>query len=65
MNQYPEYEDYVSLIDDCILNHRSEGAPVSIYARIFQLADKVALSNHHWIEYKKQNNKKPHNPLNT
>lgn len=54
INQYPEYKDYLSLIEDCIINHRSEGVPTSVYAHIFQLADKVAVSNHDWIEYKKK-----------
>ncbi len=58
IEQYPEYKDYLGLIEDCILHHRSTGVPSNEYSRIFQLADKVALSNHKWIEYKGQNQKR-------
>lgn len=54
MKLYPEFKEFQSLVEDCILNHRSTGTPKSDYARIFQLADKVALLNRNWIDYKKQ-----------
>ncbi|MDP7506264.1 MAG: hypothetical protein QF362_02360 [Candidatus Woesearchaeota archaeon] len=40
-------------LKDCILNHRSEGNPETIYGLIFKCADKVALHNNKWLEYKK------------
>lgn len=55
IGQYPEYKEYLGLIEDCILNHRSIGVPSNEYSRVFQLVDKVALFNNNWIEYKGQN----------
>lgn len=54
MDKHPEYNEYTDLVEDCVVNHRSTGTPSSAYARIFQLADKIALRNHDWIAYKKQ-----------
>jgi HD superfamily phosphodiesterase len=50
---YPQYENIREEINDCILNHRTEGEPLTIYGEIFKLADKVALHNDKWLEYKK------------
>lgn len=49
-------EEFVQLkeeLEDCIVNHRSEGNPKTIYGLIFKCADKVALHNKKWLEYKR------------
>jgi metal-dependent HD superfamily phosphatase/phosphodiesterase len=38
-------------IADCILNHRSDGKPKTVYGMIFKCADKVALHNIKWLKY--------------
>lgn len=50
--QHPEYEHYRNIVGECILHHRTGGTPQSDEARIFQLADKVALQNKKWLDYK-------------
>lgn len=57
LKQHPEYEELKDLIKDCILNHRTNGVPTTKYGQIFQLADKVALKNDKWLEYKLSKNK--------
>ncbi|MBC8494799.1 HD domain-containing protein [archaeon] len=57
LTQHPEYEELKDLISDCILNHRTNEVPTTKYGQIFQLADKVALKNDKWLEYKKSKNK--------
>ena len=53
---YPKYKDIREEIKDCILNHRKKGEPKTIYGEIFKLADKIALHNNEWLEYKKNKN---------
>jgi HD superfamily phosphohydrolase YqeK len=47
-----QFEVYRDEIADCILNHRSNGKPRTIYGKIMQIADKLALKHKKWIEYK-------------
>jgi len=47
-----EDEELINLVRDCILNHRTGGTPKTLYGQIFQLADKVALYDKNWIEWK-------------
>ena len=49
---YPKYEGINEEIKDCILNHRTNGEPKTIYGEIFKLADKVSLRNKDWIQWK-------------
>lgn len=53
LKENPEFIKIQKEIEDCILNHRTEGNPKTIYGLIFKCADKVALHNNKWIEYKK------------
>ncbi len=53
LKQNIEYEKWNLELKDCIINHRSEGNPETIYGLIFKCADKVALHNNKWLEYKK------------
>jgi len=52
LEENPEFEGLKEEISDCILNHRTKGSPKTIYGKIFQVADKVALHNNKWIELK-------------
>ena len=49
---YPKFEDIREEVKDCILNHRTNGEHKTIYGEIFKLADKVALHNSRWLEFK-------------
>ena len=49
---HPGFVKFRDEIEDCILNHRSDGCPKTIYGLIFKCADKVALHNVKWLEYK-------------
>ena len=53
LKENPEFIKIQNEIEDCILNHRTDGNPKTIYGLIFKCADKVALHNNKWIEYKK------------
>ena len=53
LKENPKFIKIQDEIEDCILNHRTEGNPKTIYGLIFKCADKVALHNNKWIEYKK------------
>lgn len=53
LDLYPKYKDIREEVKDCILNHRTNGEPKTIYGLIFKCADKVALHNNKWLEYKK------------
>ena len=53
LKENPQFIKIQNEIEDCILNHRTEGNPKTIYGLIFKCADKVALYNNKWIEYKK------------
>ncbi len=55
LDQNPEYKVWESELRDCIINHRTEGDPKTIYGQIFKCADKVALHNHKWLEFKGSN----------
>ena len=37
---------------DCVKNHRTRGNPETTYGLVFKTADKVALRNKGWLEYK-------------
>jgi len=54
LEQNPEYKDLKEELEDCVLNHRSKGKPKTIYGLVFKAADKVALNNKRWFEFKKQ-----------
>jgi HD superfamily phosphodiesterase len=47
-----EYASLYSNIIDCILEHRSDGKPQTIYGQIFKLADKVSLLHKDWLKLK-------------
>ena len=51
--EYPEFVEIEDELRDCILNHRIDGCPKTIYGLIFKCADKVALHNTKWLKYKK------------
>lgn len=51
LNENPQFIKIQDEIEDCILNHRTEGNPKTIYGFIFKCADKVALYNKKWIIY--------------
>lgn len=53
LKENPSFNNIQNEVEDCILNHRTEGNPKTIYGLIFKCADKVALHNNKWIEYKK------------
>ena len=53
LKENPKFIKIQNEIEDCILNHRTEGNPKTIYGLIFKCADKVALHNNKWVEYKK------------
>lgn len=53
LKENPQFVKIQNEIEDCILNHRADGNPKTIYGLIFKCADKVALHNNKWIEYKK------------
>ena len=40
-------------VEDCIRNHRSGGTPETLYGRVFQCADKVALRDKRWLAYER------------
>jgi HD superfamily phosphodiesterase len=48
------YANLRSDVADCILNHRSEGKPATVYGIIFQAADKAALRKRKWLDFKAQ-----------
>ncbi len=56
LEENKEFIQFKTELEDCIINHRSDGKPETIYGLIFKCADKVALHNNKWLEYK--NNKK-------
>jgi HD superfamily phosphodiesterase len=47
---HPVFSKFQEEIEDCILNHRSDGCPKTIYGLIFKCADKVALHNIKWLK---------------
>lgn len=51
---FPGYVGLRAEIADCILNHRSEGKPATVYGIIFQAADKAALHKREWLDFKAQ-----------
>lgn|SRR3989338_9003465 len=53
LKQTNKYEKWRGELEDCILNHRGNGNPETIYGLIFKCADKVALHNNKWLDYKK------------
>jgi HD superfamily phosphodiesterase len=53
LEENKEFSSFKKELDDCILNHRSDGNPETIYGIVFKCADKVALHNNKWLEYKK------------
>ncbi len=57
LNKYPEFESLKEEISDCILNHRREQKPNTIYGKIMQVADKVSLHHKDWLRYVDENNK--------
>lgn len=54
LKKYPEFKSIKYEISDCILNHRREQIPETIYGKIMQVADKVSLCHKDWIEYLKK-----------
>lgn len=54
LEQHPENKKHYDIIKDCILNHRTNGKPDSLHAKIFQIADKVALYDEVFLEFKKK-----------
>lgn len=50
LSMHPEFSGLRKEIEDCIINHRSGKIPRTIYGKVFQLADKVALLNRRWIK---------------
>jgi len=56
LKEHEQYRAYEEQLKDCILNHRRGGTPTTIYGQIMQVADKVALKDKRWIEYKRNLN---------
>ena len=54
LNDNEKYKKWDLELRDSIINHRSDGNPKTIYGRILKLADKIALCNIKWLEYKKK-----------
>lgn len=54
LEKYPEYTEQDELVRECILTHRTGGEPKSLHAKIFQIADKVALYNDEFLEFKRK-----------
>ena len=54
IQQYPAYQEIYDTIKDCIINHRTQGQPVCAQAKLFQKADKRALTHKDWLIYKGQ-----------
>ena len=52
---HDKYKKWNIELKDCILNHRTEMEPKTLYGKIFQIADKVALLDKDWIDYKHEN----------
>jgi metal-dependent HD superfamily phosphatase/phosphodiesterase len=53
LEEHQEYKKFENEIKDCILNHRSEGKPETIYGLLFKCADKIALHHNKWTKFKK------------
>lgn len=43
------FKEYEVLVLDCIRHHGSDGRPETLYGRVFQTADKVALQRSRWL----------------
>jgi metal-dependent HD superfamily phosphatase/phosphodiesterase len=50
----PQYEHLRPEITDCILHHRTQGTPTTLYGELFKVADKVALESEAWTPYRKR-----------
>lgn len=57
IEEFPEYVKLREDIADCILNHRTNGNPNTVYGRIIQAADKVAKHHQRWLDYKAKKEK--------
>ena len=54
LHKNDKYKIWIKELKDCILNHRKGGNPETIYGLVFKCADKVALYDNNWLEYKKK-----------
>ena len=54
LESHQEYKNLKEEVKDYILNHRTNGEPKTIYGLIFKCADKVALYDNEWLEFKKK-----------
>jgi HD superfamily phosphodiesterase len=52
LQEYPVFAKKKDLIMDCILNHRKDGSPQSIYGIVFKASDKIALYHKKWLKSK-------------
>lgn len=57
LKKHPEYNNIEEEVRDCIIHHRKDGKPKTTYGLVFKAADKVALHNKKWLEYKKKKGK--------
>ena len=53
---YPTFKELESVLIDCIQNHRTDGKPLTIEGKLFQIADKIALQNTKWVSFLEKNN---------
>lgn len=53
LEENKEFIQFKKELEDCVINHRSDGNPETIYGLIFKCADKVALHDNRWLEYKR------------
>jgi HD superfamily phosphodiesterase len=54
LNTHPEFNNLKNEVTDCILNHRKDGVPQTVYGLIFKAADKVSLHNKRWLNREKK-----------
>ena len=53
VKEHPKYLRNYEILKDCIINHRTDGNPKTVYGLVFKAADKVALRNKKWLDFKK------------
>lgn len=54
LKENSEYRKWEKELTDCVKNHRTSGNPETTYGLVFRTADKVALRNKKWLEFKKK-----------
>jgi hypothetical protein len=50
LQEYPEFVEKKDLVVDCIINHRTDGSPQTIYGIVFKACDKIAFHHKKWLK---------------